>query len=61
MLSIKKKSNCIAKVYEFQQGLQAKLMYPGNADRTLGFVGHLVSPTASEAKREGRPTISIPE
>jgi hypothetical protein len=35
-------------------GLQAKLMYPVNADGTLGFAGHLLSPTVSEASKGGR-------
>jgi len=34
-------------------------MYSVNAGGTLGFLGHLISPTVSEANVEGRPTIKV--
>jgi hypothetical protein len=35
-------------------------MFRANLGGTLGYAGHLLSPTVSEASREGRPTISDP-
>jgi hypothetical protein len=34
-------------------------MLRANLGGTLGFAGHLLSPTVSEASREGRPTIIL--